>query len=269
MPRSSNFTTTGLKELKNPPRVTRISFPAIHDFEKEILFQNSTYMEMSAELQTTIQQDVQSIFFDWMMSKRVKRQTTTPVVKRKMYENIMEKILASVEVESVTKPAFKGEGNFDLQFVDQSFNSGVCHFENLPVTGVIPFSRPIQLHCMPYSKPQTPSSQSVLNFSESEEEMFPDGCMPFSEPLSPTLESLSFINKLQTFSLPVDPVAADTAATGSTADSSELMNISSVFEILPFPGVADTLRDIWNIQAHISQVLNKPSIDQFLGPNDW
>lgn len=271
---SKNFITSGLKgpvgTIPHPPRVTRESFPAIKSFATEFLFPNRTYMEMSAELQKSIQQDVESSFFDWMMHNRVKRQITTHVVKRNKYQDIVKKIILSFELEKVAKPAFKCEGDFDLPMVQvEELRLCASPFENLPVTGVIPFSRPIQLRCMPNSKPLTHPPQSDCNFSDSEEEMFPDGCMPFSEPLSPTLESMSFLNALPTFSLPHLQIAVDTVATESAADSSVLMNTSSVFEILPFPGVADTLHDIWNIQVQISRFLNGSSIDQWLDPNDW
>jgi hypothetical protein len=117
---------------------------------------------------------------------------------------------------------------------------------------------------MPNSKPLTHPPQSDCNFSDSEEEMFPDGCMPFSKPLSPTLESMSFLH-----SFPNLPFAADTAATGSAEDSSVPMRYSSVFKILTFPGVAGTLNDISILQAKISDVWNTSSIDRWLGPNDW
>jgi hypothetical protein len=268
MPSSRKFTTPGLKEpdgyiQHQAPRVTRNSYRPIEDFEKEFLFQNPTYMEMSNERQKSIQQEIQSIFFDWMMSKRVKRQTTTHDVKRNKYEYIMKKIILSFELESVAKPVFKCGGDFDLpMFEDLSMveveELRLCVSPlNLTVTGVIPFSRPIQLHCMPYSEPLTPTPQF-----DSEEGMELD-CMPFSEPLSPTLESMSFLH-----SFPNLPFAADTAATVSAEDSSMLMNTLSVFEILSFPGVDETLSDIWNIKAQISGVFGS-SFDQSLGPNDW
>ena len=115
---------------------------------------------MSAERQKSIQQDIESIFFDWMMSKRVERKTTTHVTKRKMYEDIVQKLLASVEVErglfaflgQDVLPAFNGD--FDLPMIQSEVKEPtLCAFpfENFSVTGVIPFSRPIQLHWVPYS----------------------------------------------------------------------------------------------------------------------
>lgn len=253
MPSSSKFTTTGLRGIRPPPRITRNSFSAIHDFEKRILFPNPTYMDMSAERQTSIQEDVQKIFFDWMMSKRVERQTTTHVAKRKMYEDIVKKLLASVEVEGGLfsflgqdgLPAFDcGE---DLHIVKPEVEEpALCasRFAHLPVTGVIPFSRPIQLHWVPCSKPQTCS-----NASDIEEEM-----QPYLLPLSPTLDSISFLPESSTF--PTLDLLNDSVSAGSAENTDTASNTSSVFEILPFPGVAKTLSDIWYIQTQISQILN-------------
>lgn len=272
--RSSNFTTSGLHRLdgsiqRKPQMVTGHSFRQIGKFERDCLFSNPTYVGMSAEDQALIQQDAQEAFFAWIMSNRVGGKSTTPMQKRKMYEKIVQKLLISFEIQSVARPAFVGAGAFELPVVDDPSSSCVSPFEGLLVTGVIPFSqhvsKPMPTCCLPNSQPSQPMSDDCSH-SDGEEGKFSDGCMLYSQPLSPTLESSSFMSKLPTFAqwfLPTDAVE------DKCDKHQEQPSSASVFQMLHFPSVAETLQQISEIQAQISRVVNDETVDMSLGPTDW
>lgn len=287
---TTKFTTSGLQILAGsiqhqPPKVSRKSLPKIGEFEKDCLFSNPIYVGMSSEHQASIQQDAQIAFFAWIMSNRVDRKSTTSLTKRKMYEEIVQKLLASVEVEGglfpflgmYQAPAFGGGSGFDLPVLDCE-EPWLCAspFDGLPVTRVIPSSQVVSepippAYCVPYSESPSHLDMSEMsadcNHSNIEEEMLPDGCMTFSLPLSPTQDSLSFLHELTSYSLSV--LQTEAVVNRIHEDAAEQPNPVSVFEMLPFPGVAETLAEISEIHAQISEVWNHQTIDIMLGPTDW
>jgi hypothetical protein len=184
-----------------------------------------------------------------------------------MYEEIVQKLLISVEIQSVARPAFGGEGSYDLPVVFDDPRSCVSPFEGLPVTGVITplqqFPEHMPTYCMPYSQPLSqPMSAHYSSHSDDEEVMLPDDCMLYSQPLSPTLESSSFMHTLPTFTqwfLPTHAVVDD-----CDEDEVEQPSSASVFPMLQFPGVAETLQQISEIQAQISTVMNEKTVGMSL-----
>jgi hypothetical protein len=274
MPRSSKFTSSGLQRLdgsiqRNHPKVTRKSFRKISDFEGNFLFSNPTYRGMSPEKQALIQQNAQKAFFDWINSNRFLRITTKPHQNRKMYEGIVQNLLISTEIQSVAGPAFGGAGAFDLPVVDVLSRSCVSPFESLHVTGVITSSHqvtePMPTYCLPYSQPLSqPMSAHCSRHSDGEEGMFPNGCMLYSKPLSPTLDSSSFMHTLPKFAQLFLPTYA--VVDECDEDAVEQPNSASVFPMLQFPGLAETLQQISETQDHISRVVNEDTVDMSLGP---
>jgi hypothetical protein len=210
MPRSSKFTSSGLQRLDGsiqrnpPPKVSRVSFPQIGKFEGDCLFSNPIYMRMSAEDQALIQQNAQKAFFAWMMSNRVVRKSTTPMQKRKMYDEIVQKLLISSEIQSVARPAFGGEGSFELPvvIVDDPLGSCLSPFDDFLVTGVITSSHgvitsshqvpePMPTYCLPYTQPLSqPMSADCSRHSDGKKVMFPFLQFPG---VSETLQQISKI----------------------------------------------------------------------------
>lgn len=272
MHRTSKYTSSGLQRLdgsiqRKQPTISRKSFRKISDFEGNFLFSNPTYRGMSPEKQALIQQNAQKAFFDWINSNRFLRITTKPHQNRKMYEGIVQNLLISTEIQSVAGPAFGGAGAFDLPVVDVLSRSCVSPFESLHVTGVITSSHqvtePMPTYCLPYSQPLSqPMSAHYSSHSDDEEVMLPDDCMLYSQPLSPALESSSFMNTLPTFArwfLPTHAVVDD-----CDEDEVEQPSSASVFPMLQFPGVAETLQQISEIQAQISTVMNEKTVGMSL-----
>ena len=278
------FTTSGLRPpvlpdgsiQRKPQQVSRKSFPQIGKFEREFLFSKTTFSEMSPEDQALIQQKAQEAFFAWIMSTRGVSKSTTPIQKKKMYEEIVQKLLISSEIQSFARPAFGNEDAFDLpvDMID-SPRSLVSPFDGLLIDGVIPFPQPIQSECIPFSQPLSPTQES-MNFLDHLSTFSLNGSPFAAEPAyagfdaEPTFAGFAEETAFAGFAADTAATgfAADTAATGSAEDSSVPMRYSSVFKILPFLGVNETLSDIWNIQAQISGVFGS-SFDQSLGPNDF
>jgi hypothetical protein len=254
------FNTSGLQRLagsiqRKLPAVTRKTFSRIRIFEEKFLFSNQTFQEMSEEQKALIQQNAQKAFFAWMMSKRFLRILTKPHQKRKMYEEIVLKLIAYIEIQSVGRPAFVGECSFDLPLlVNELPRSCVSPFADFHVTGVIPCTTNQITLCVP------PPSNAPLVVEKSYR-------MPFVSSVSVSdLVLPSFPDMSMTF----PPPHSDEDGAVTKADSFMSKKESEVFfEQIRNPDVKKTLRKTSKIHRQISEVVNTPNPDASLGPSDW
>jgi hypothetical protein len=243
------FTSSGLRpgsiQCKHP-KVSRFSFPQISKFERDCLFSNPSYAQLSPECQRKIKKKAEEAFFAWMMSMRFQGKATDPLQKKKMYEEIVHKLIAFLELREVTRPVFEDE-DFDLQLlVNELPRSCVSPFEVFRVTGVIPCtSNQITLGVPP------PSNAPLVV-----EEPY---SMPFVLPVSDlSLPSVPAVS--MTF-----PPHSDEDVTVTMADYVMSKQESEVFfEQIRNPDVKKTLCETSEIHRQISEVVNTPNPDASL-----
>lgn len=249
---TTNFTTSGIKKLRKPQPFSRSTYPYIINFEKLFLYLSMIFMSLSPAQQILVKQEAQIIFFAWMEQKRSEMVRTTHHMKSMRYNEIVEKLLASVNAENglftflsdSQAPAFTNPWNSELPVVSDPFSSSnAIPFPRFVVTGVIPLS-PNQITLF------VPTSSEANRVEEPVWNPFDSSVFDFGLPSVPAM-SMTF----------PPPYSCENDTMAGSVMSKQEMEV--FFAKIRNPDIDDTLREI---QA--SEVWNKPNLDSSIGPCD-